>query len=813
MCYMYLSAYAEQNPEITLLVVNTMQKDCADEDPMVRGLAVRSLTSLRLPSITEYSLPIAKRGLEDLSGYVRKASVMAVLKLFHSSPEEVRSDEMTTALYNMVRDREPGVVVNALRVLDEMLSDEGGVAINQPMMHHLLGRIREFNDWDQCTILDLVARYRVEGGEEETYGLMNVLDGALRNRNSAVGLATVKAFLHLTATPAMADIREQVYERCRTPLLTLLTSASPESTFVLLAHVKAIAERAPAVFADEYKTFFCALGEPTHVQELKLSLLAILATEGTAAPVVNELCEYVTGVNEDIARSALTAIGEIAVRLPGAATGVVRALIAMLDTDADWVCSQAVQVMQVVLRKYPDNAADVLPALHATLRTGASDPEGRAAAVWIIGQFGTLIDDAPYLLEPLIDAVVAAAGADGPAPHDDSEAATALAEAAASVDVRLELLTAAVKLFFARPPEMQKMLARLLSACLVEGQDVGVRDRALLYFRLLRAGVAAAKEVVCAPGPVAVTEFLADVSAEIRDKIFNDFNSLSVVYVKPPEDFVPASHRRAKRAGEDVAEVSVAAAAAAESAANADPIEAPAGWDEAPVSGAGSLAAAPAPAVAVATPTAAAPAPAANGGGVQSHDDDLDFFGGGGGGGGGVAAPASAPVPAPAPAPADDFGDLFGAGPTPAAAPVGPAAAADDDLDFFGGGGGGSGSSSSGAASLDPAPVLAPPAFQSKWSACPPAESFSFTLRVADPAALTSAAASAHFVQLAFGDTPTHAKFFFFAREAAAAPGTGFHLVNMAVDKSTGVAAVDGRSEAAPAAAAAALAGLKDALS
>jgi len=385
MSYMYLSAYAEQNPEITLLVVNTMQKDCADEDPMVRGLAMRSLTSLRLPSITEYAMPMVKRALEDLSGYVRKTAVMAVVKLFHASPEEVKTDEVIAILHAMVKDREPGVVVNAIRALDELLADEGGMRVNQPLMHHLLGRLRDFNDWEQCSVLDLVARYRVVGGQEETFQLMNVLDGTLRNRNSAVGLATIKAFLHLTAPASMAEIRSMVYERCRTPLLTLLAAASPESAFVILSHVLAIADRAPEVLAPEYKTFYCALGEPSHVQVLKMDLLARLAVETTAAPIVNELCEYVTGVSEDLSRRALSAIGDIAVRLPGAATDVVRALITMLDTDAEWVRSQALQVMQTVLRKYPDSARDVLPALHPTLRASASDPEGRASAVWISG--------------------------------------------------------------------------------------------------------------------------------------------------------------------------------------------------------------------------------------------------------------------------------------------------------------------------------------------------------------------------------------------------------------------------------------------
>ena len=45
-----------------------------DEDPMIRGLALRSLTGLRLTSILEYVLQPLKSSLSDASGYVRQVS-------------------------------------------------------------------------------------------------------------------------------------------------------------------------------------------------------------------------------------------------------------------------------------------------------------------------------------------------------------------------------------------------------------------------------------------------------------------------------------------------------------------------------------------------------------------------------------------------------------------------------------------------------------------------------------------------------------------------------------------------------------------
>ena len=54
MLYHYLTFYAQQKPDLALLTVNTLQKDCADEDPVIRGLAVRSMASMRVPDLVEY---------------------------------------------------------------------------------------------------------------------------------------------------------------------------------------------------------------------------------------------------------------------------------------------------------------------------------------------------------------------------------------------------------------------------------------------------------------------------------------------------------------------------------------------------------------------------------------------------------------------------------------------------------------------------------------------------------------------------------------------------------------------------------------
>jgi hypothetical protein len=61
MLYHYITHYAQAKADLALLTVNTLQKDGRDENPVIRGLAIRSMASLRVPDLVEYLVSVAKR--------------------------------------------------------------------------------------------------------------------------------------------------------------------------------------------------------------------------------------------------------------------------------------------------------------------------------------------------------------------------------------------------------------------------------------------------------------------------------------------------------------------------------------------------------------------------------------------------------------------------------------------------------------------------------------------------------------------------------------------------------------------------------
>ena len=135
MVYLYLVKYAQEHADMALMCINTLHRDCNNEDPMVRGLALRSLCSLRLPSVIEYISEPLRKSLTDINSYVRKTGVMGVLKLYNLAPAVVKESNLVDLLYNMIRDPDGGVVANCVMVLNEMLLSEGGITM--PPAEHL----------------------------------------------------------------------------------------------------------------------------------------------------------------------------------------------------------------------------------------------------------------------------------------------------------------------------------------------------------------------------------------------------------------------------------------------------------------------------------------------------------------------------------------------------------------------------------------------------------------------------------------------------------------------------------------------------
>jgi AP-4 complex subunit beta-1 len=147
------------------------------------------------------------------------------------------------------------------------------------------------------------------------------------------------------------------------------------------------------------------------------------------------------------------------------------------------------------------------------------EPHGKASIIFLLSECGDVVQEAPYALEKLIDN------------YDQLK----------DVAVKHTLLNATMKLFFQRPPEVQRMLGRLLLKATDDVTSQDLHDRALLYYRLLKCGAdpkTIIGQIVSTNTVISKDDFAEDDDAALRQELMQEFNTLAIVYGKASLNFI-----------------------------------------------------------------------------------------------------------------------------------------------------------------------------------------------------------------------------------------------------------------------------------
>ena len=141
----------------------------------------------------------------------------------------------------LIKDSDSLVSINAFLALDEILVSEGGIPINMKMYLYLMRRLREYNEWQQTCLLDVLYRYNPEQEKEkERYEIMGILWEKLKHSSTPLVLGSIKIILKLTEKKE--ELYRTIVEKIKAPLITLMSgnenSGSYETMYVVLQHLE-----------------------------------------------------------------------------------------------------------------------------------------------------------------------------------------------------------------------------------------------------------------------------------------------------------------------------------------------------------------------------------------------------------------------------------------------------------------------------------------------------------------------------------------------------------------------------------------------
>ncbi|KKF96211.1 AP-3 complex subunit beta-2 [Ceratocystis platani] len=152
--YIYTVHHAEQDPDVALLSINTIQKSLSDSNPQVRALALKTMSGIRVPVISQIVTLAIKKGVADMSPFVRRAAALAIPKCYRLNPSQLPSllEYMSTLLADKYY--VAGAAVMAfLEICPERID------LIHKHYRSLVRKIIDMDDWSQIATIRMLTFY------------------------------------------------------------------------------------------------------------------------------------------------------------------------------------------------------------------------------------------------------------------------------------------------------------------------------------------------------------------------------------------------------------------------------------------------------------------------------------------------------------------------------------------------------------------------------------------------------------------------------------------------------------------------------
>jgi len=143
--YMYLTHYAELEPESVLLAINTFQKALRDPNQLIRASAIRVMSSIKVLDIAQLIVMAIETAVKDSSPYVRKATAHAIPKVYRLDPE--KKEQLMNVMKTLLADNSIMVLGSAVASFSEVCPDN--FELIHPHFRKLCRLLADIDEWGQ----------------------------------------------------------------------------------------------------------------------------------------------------------------------------------------------------------------------------------------------------------------------------------------------------------------------------------------------------------------------------------------------------------------------------------------------------------------------------------------------------------------------------------------------------------------------------------------------------------------------------------------------------------------------------------------
>ncbi|KAF2102873.1 ARM repeat-containing protein [Rhizodiscina lignyota] len=437
--YTYLLAHAEAEPQNALMSINTIVRSLSDPNPQLRALALRVMSGIRVPEVSQIVSLYIKRSVGDMSPFVRRAAALAIPKCYRLDPAQL--PELLGYLETLLGDRQYYVTAAAVIAFNEICPER--IDLIHKHYRSLIRKLVDMDEWGQLATLKLMTVYarkcfprrtrkvkkkrrdesditkasttdpikgfyddepasEADSGlvEEEEIILdpdlallLRALHPLLNSRNSPVILAVARTYVYLAPPPP-----QSAYISSSIPPLVALLRGPVSERAIALTNMVQICLAHPEPFLPYYTHFLISHNDEPDARGLKLEILTLLFPHASAAQrslILAELAHFSQSTDPGLVRDAVRALGRCAQASSdsdgsGATSAkCLRLLLAQLNSPHAALVAESLEVIRHLIQRDPQAHRGTVIQLAKNLDTLTAS-QARASIVWLVGEFATL---------------------------------------------------------------------------------------------------------------------------------------------------------------------------------------------------------------------------------------------------------------------------------------------------------------------------------------------------------------------------------------------------------------------------------------
>ena len=517
--YLYLINYARVKPDLIFLAVAAFHSDAKEgANPLIRGLAIRTMGCIRVPEIVSYLCETLSSCITDKDAYVRKTAAMCVSKLYQTSPQQVRENGFINILHDCLEDENPIVVANAMSALSEIsvLSGVNQLKIKSKNLKNILNSLSKANEWGQVQILDALIYYnpkKSSHAEEVIEGVMP----RLSHVNQSVVMSSIKVILKFMDSIDDIDKIKTYCKKLTNSIMSILISY-PEIQYVLLRALHAIVLKRPILLEKEFKYFYVQYNDPIYIKLEKADILYKLCNKKNYELIIKEFTSYaLTETYPELIRKSIKYIGYIGYKFESSYELCVNCISKIIDNNNEDAIPECIIVARDLMRKYKSTALNLIKKITLDLINSISDLNAKSAALYIIGEFCEQIPQSTEIISYFVEN---------------------FSNVEMNSKIRLQILNSTVKNFLTKPDEGEELVKICLQKGTEESENPDIRDRAYIYWRLLSLDPNIAKEMACSEKPAFKFIENDEFDVDTIDDMINNMTNVSACYFKKEKDII-----------------------------------------------------------------------------------------------------------------------------------------------------------------------------------------------------------------------------------------------------------------------------------